>query len=353
MSMLPTARQHRCTGRVMASARYRTNTADVVEVVKIVKVIVVAAKATAPMHGTGDGFREVLNNHRGRGRGGEDHGGDRRGRGGHNRERGGGRHGQAVDGGAKDTPDVKVDPDEKQESPEVPRRLLAAESDLLAGVGDNLGDESQALRPLSMLTICDWGTQSWAEDVRAANTQAAPMHGTGDGFREVLNNHRGRGRGGEDHGGDRRGRGGHNRERGGGGRGQEVDGGAKDTPDVKVDPDEKQESPQVPRRLPAGVGYNLVDTISKRIDYILIPTNKRRESQVPRPSSLARRLKSVFATYKWNGRRLRLRKHHAEEWHRFRKEVSQGWESGELGEEGEEFVEGAQGSQGTYHRFFV
>ena len=58
-----------------------------------------------------------------------------------------------------------------------------------------------------------------------------------------------------------------------------------------------------------------------------------RESELP--NDLARRVKSVSATYKWNGRRLRLRKSHAEDWHRFQKEVSQGWGSGVLGEEGE------------------
>ena len=63
-------------------------------------------------------------------------------------------------------------------------------------------------------------------------------------------------------------------------------------------------------------------------------------------------VKSVSATYKWNGRRLRLRnggrlrlrKNHAEDWNRFQKEVSQGWESGELGEEGEGFDGGAKGT---------
>ena len=62
------------------------------------------------------------------------------------------------------------------------------------------------------------GTQSWAEEVPVASGSQGPS--AGDGFREVQNNHRGRGRGGEDRGGDRRGRGGHNRERGGGGRGR-------------------------------------------------------------------------------------------------------------------------------------
>lgn len=56
-----------------------------------------------------------------------------------------------------------------------------------------------------------------------------------------------------------------------------------------------------------------------------------RESELP--NDLARKVKSVSVTFKWNEKRLRLRKHHAEDWQRFQKEVSQGWESGELGEE--------------------
>ena len=56
-----------------------------------------------------------------------------------------------------------------------------------------------------------------------------------------------------------------------------------------------------------------------------------RESELP--NDLARKVKSVSVTFKWNEKRLRLRKHHAEDWQRFQKEVSLGWESGELGEE--------------------